>query len=269
MFGLCLIVDVNNLLSFVFLPRQTLQSLIMSTAVPAIIGFSLWREVRLLFQSLHLLALFCVFKDTLWCSFLSFKYCPRVLAELSELQELYDSDLVELVNWIRWVRSTDFIFFFCLKKKETDVVSNMFLPFRSQAPLATVFAGSPQLLGMVKLCSGLAVTSLPLYSDINMLRRTENVSANLWKLGSNVKNKVLKSDSEWLLFNVEWTWLSELCGFLFRPTRCTEWDLLRTSIKFCRLKRPIMSSLRSPYAMSFSSTKAAAPKTCLTSQMDM
>lgn len=72
----------------------------------------------------------------------------------------------------------------------------MFLLFRSQAPLATVFAGSPQLLGMVKLCSGLAVTSLPLYSDINMLRRTENVSANLWKLGSNVKNKVLKSDSE-------------------------------------------------------------------------
>lgn len=91
-------------------------SLIMSTAVPAIIGFSLWRE-----------------------------YCPRVLAELSELQEHYDSDMVELINWIR-----------------------------SQAPLATVFAGSPQLLGMVKLCSGLAVTSLPLYSDINLLRRTEN-----------------------------------------------------------------------------------------------
>lgn len=57
-----------------------------------------------------------------------------------------------------------------------------FLPFRSQAPLATVFAGSPQILGMVKLCSGLAVTSLPLYSDINLLRRTENVSAVMFKL---------------------------------------------------------------------------------------
>lgn len=47
---------------------------------------------------------------------------------------------------------------------------------RSQAPVAAVFAGSPQMLGKVKLCSGSAVTSLPLYSDINLLRRTEDVS---------------------------------------------------------------------------------------------
>uniref|UniRef100_A0A665TRT2 Dpy-19 like 4 n=1 Tax=Echeneis naucrates TaxID=173247 RepID=A0A665TRT2_ECHNA len=91
-------------------------SLILSTAVPTIIGFSLWRE-----------------------------YCPRVLAELSDLQEFYDPDTVELISWIR-----------------------------SQAPVAAVFAGSPQLLGAVKLCSGSAVTSLPLYSDIKLLRRSED-----------------------------------------------------------------------------------------------
>uniref|UniRef100_A0A3Q3RUX4 Dpy-19 like 4 n=1 Tax=Mastacembelus armatus TaxID=205130 RepID=A0A3Q3RUX4_9TELE len=91
-------------------------SLILSTAVPTIIGFSLWRE-----------------------------YSPRVLAELSDLQEFYDPDTVELISWIR-----------------------------SHAPVAAVFAGSPQMLGTVKLCSGSAVTSLPLYSDVNLLRRTED-----------------------------------------------------------------------------------------------
>ncbi|GLD59385.1 probable C-mannosyltransferase DPY19L4 [Lates japonicus] len=45
---------------------------------------------------------------------------------------------------------------------------------RSQVPVAAVFAGSPQLLGTVKLFSGSAVTSLPLYSDINLLRRSED-----------------------------------------------------------------------------------------------
>lgn len=57
------------------------------------------------------------------------------------------------------------------------VASNVSSPSRTQAPVAAVFAGSPQLLGTVKLCSGLAVTSLPLYSDINLLRRSEDVSA--------------------------------------------------------------------------------------------
>uniref|UniRef100_A0A4W5N521 Dpy-19 like 4 n=1 Tax=Hucho hucho TaxID=62062 RepID=A0A4W5N521_9TELE len=91
-------------------------ALILSTAVPTIIGFSLWRE-----------------------------YFPRVIAELSELQEFYDPDTVELMNWIK-----------------------------THAPMAAVFAGSPQLLGSVKLCSGWTVTSLPLYSDIDLLRRSED-----------------------------------------------------------------------------------------------
>ncbi|XP_060771281.1 probable C-mannosyltransferase DPY19L4 isoform X2 [Neoarius graeffei] len=47
-------------------------ALILSTAVPTIIGFSLWRE-----------------------------YFPRVLSELTEVQEFYDPDTVELMNWIR------------------------------------------------------------------------------------------------------------------------------------------------------------------------
>ncbi|XP_038131407.1 probable C-mannosyltransferase DPY19L4 [Cyprinodon tularosa] len=88
-------------------------SLILSTAVPTIIGFSLWRE-----------------------------YYPRVLADLADLQEFYDPDTTELIGWIR-----------------------------SQAP--AVFAGSPLLLGTIKLCSGSAVTSLPIYSDMDLLRRSE------------------------------------------------------------------------------------------------
>lgn len=91
-------------------------SLILSTAVPTIIGFSLWRE-----------------------------FYPRVLAELADLQEFYDPDTLELITWIR-----------------------------SQVPAAAVFAGSPLLLGTIKLCSGSVVTSLPVYSDVGLLRRTED-----------------------------------------------------------------------------------------------
>uniref|UniRef100_H3CF34 Dpy-19 like 4 n=2 Tax=Tetraodon nigroviridis TaxID=99883 RepID=H3CF34_TETNG len=101
-------------------------SLILSTAVPTIIGFSLWRE-----------------------------YCPRVLAELSDLQEFYDPDIVELISWIK-----------------------------SQAPASAVFAGSPLLLGAVKLVSGSALTSLPLYSDINLLKRTEDVTYQVYGMKS-------------------------------------------------------------------------------------
>ncbi|KAJ8000274.1 hypothetical protein DPEC_G00203140 [Dallia pectoralis] len=91
-------------------------ALILSTAVPTIIGFSLWRE-----------------------------YFPHLIAELSELQEFHDPDTVELMTWIK-----------------------------GHAPAAAVFAGSPHLLALVKLCSGWAVTSLPLYSDVDLLRRSED-----------------------------------------------------------------------------------------------
>ncbi|KAK1789246.1 hypothetical protein P4O66_015181, partial [Electrophorus voltai] len=93
-----------------------LQALILSTAVPTIIAFSLWRE-----------------------------FFPRVLSELTEVQEFYDPDTVELMNWIK-----------------------------SHAPLAAVFAASPALLGTVKVCTGWPVTSLPLYTDLSLLQRSES-----------------------------------------------------------------------------------------------
>uniref|UniRef100_A0A3B5MNC4 Dpy-19 like 4 n=1 Tax=Xiphophorus couchianus TaxID=32473 RepID=A0A3B5MNC4_9TELE len=79
------------------------------------------------------------------------QFYPRVLAELADLQEIYDPDLMELIAWIRC-----FLWTLCT------------------AP--AVFAGSPVLLGTIKLCSGSVVTSLPVYSDLDLLRRTEDVS---------------------------------------------------------------------------------------------
>ncbi|XP_072708288.1 probable C-mannosyltransferase DPY19L4 isoform X4 [Ciconia boyciana] len=94
-----------------------LLALILSMAVPTIIGFSLWKE-----------------------------FFPRIMTELSELQEFYDPDTVELMTWIK-----------------------------QQAPVAAVFAGSPQLMGVIKLCTGWMVSSLPLYNDDDLLKRNENI----------------------------------------------------------------------------------------------
>ncbi|XP_067392805.1 probable C-mannosyltransferase DPY19L4 isoform X2 [Emydura macquarii macquarii] len=74
------------------------------------------------------------------------EFFPRIMTELSELQEFYDPDTVELMTWIK-----------------------------RQAPVAAVFAGSPQLMGMIKLCTGWMVTSLPSYNDADLLRRNENI----------------------------------------------------------------------------------------------
>ncbi|XP_011792590.1 PREDICTED: probable C-mannosyltransferase DPY19L4 [Colobus angolensis palliatus] len=94
-----------------------LLALILSMAVPTIIGLSLWKE-----------------------------FFPRLMTELMELQEFYDPDTVELMTWIK-----------------------------RQAPVAAVFAGSPQLMGAIKLCTGWMVTSLPLYNDDDLLKRNENM----------------------------------------------------------------------------------------------
>ncbi|XP_051879813.1 probable C-mannosyltransferase DPY19L4 isoform X2 [Pristis pectinata] len=93
-----------------------LLALVLSTAVPTIIGFSIWKD-----------------------------FFPDVMSELSELQEFYDSDTVELMNWIK------------------------------QTPTAAVFAGSMQLMGTVKLCTGRTVTTHPLYSDRDLRKRTEEI----------------------------------------------------------------------------------------------
>ncbi|KAJ7337970.1 hypothetical protein JRQ81_010496 [Phrynocephalus forsythii] len=82
-----------------------LLALILSMAVPTIIGFSLWKE-----------------------------FFPRIVAELSELQEYYDPDTVGLMTWI-----------------------------------------NPQLMGMIKLCTGWMVTNLPLYNDEELQKRNENI----------------------------------------------------------------------------------------------
>ncbi|XP_023374019.1 probable C-mannosyltransferase DPY19L4 [Otolemur garnettii] len=74
------------------------------------------------------------------------EFFPRLMAELTELQEVYDPDTVELMTWIK-----------------------------RQAPVTAVFAGSPQLMGVIKLCTGWMVTSLPLYNDEDLLKRNENV----------------------------------------------------------------------------------------------
>ncbi|XP_029779398.1 probable C-mannosyltransferase DPY19L4 isoform X6 [Suricata suricatta] len=97
--------------------HPVLLALILSMAVPTIIGLSLWKE-----------------------------FFPRLMTELMELQEFYDPDTVELMTWIK-----------------------------RQAPVAAVFAGSPQLMGAIKLCTGWMVTSLPLYNDDDLLKRNENI----------------------------------------------------------------------------------------------
>ncbi|XP_068093773.1 probable C-mannosyltransferase DPY19L4 isoform X2 [Hyperolius riggenbachi] len=97
--------------------HPVLLAFILSAAVPAVIGFSLWRE-----------------------------FLPRIVNELSELEEHYESDTVELMNWIK-----------------------------GQAPLAAVFAGSPQLMGAIKLCTGWMVASLPVYNDEELMKRNEHV----------------------------------------------------------------------------------------------
>ncbi|XP_013925363.1 PREDICTED: probable C-mannosyltransferase DPY19L4 [Thamnophis sirtalis] len=97
--------------------HPVLLGLILSMAVPGIIGFSLWKE-----------------------------FFPRIMAELSELQEFYDPDTVGLMTWIK-----------------------------RQAPIAAVFAGSPQLMGAIRLCTGWMVTNLPLYNDDDLQKRNENI----------------------------------------------------------------------------------------------
>nr|XP_057903325.1 probable C-mannosyltransferase DPY19L4 isoform X2 [Doryrhamphus excisus] len=141
-------------------------SLILSTAVPTIIGFSLWRE-----------------------------YCPRLLAELSELQEFYDPDTAEMISWIR-----------------------------TQVPMAAVFAGSPQLLGAVKLGSGSAVTSLPLHWDMDLLRRSEDTYQVYSMRSAEEVYKILTSHKTNYVIIEE-----SLCNELSRNKGCRIKDLLDVS----------------------------------------
>ncbi|XP_041282381.1 probable C-mannosyltransferase DPY19L3 isoform X6 [Onychostruthus taczanowskii] len=76
--------------------------------------------------------------------YISFKFWPGIMDELSELREFYDPDTVELMNWIK-----------------------------SNTPNTAVFAGSMQLLAGVKLCTGRTLTNHPHYEDKNLRERTK------------------------------------------------------------------------------------------------
>ncbi|XP_075172137.1 putative C-mannosyltransferase DPY19L4 [Anomaloglossus baeobatrachus] len=92
-------------------------ALLLSSLVPALIGFSLWRE-----------------------------YLPRIVEESIDLEERYESDVVEVMNWIQTL-----------------------------APATAVFAGSPAMMGAIKLCTGRMVTSLPVYNDEELNKRNEDM----------------------------------------------------------------------------------------------
>ncbi|KAH0617556.1 hypothetical protein JD844_015937 [Phrynosoma platyrhinos] len=91
-------------------------------------------------------------------------FFPRIMAELSELQEFYDPDTVGLMTWIK-----------------------------RQAPIAAVFAGSPQLMGVIKLCTGWMVTNLPLYNDEDLQKRNENIFQIYSKRSADDIYKILTS----------------------------------------------------------------------------
>lgn len=75
---------------------------------------------------------------------------------------------------------------------------------RRQAPVAAVFAGSPQLMGVIKLCTGWMVSSLPLYNDDDLLKRNENVSIQFHKCILLVTYR--------LFHHVRLKCLTEMCG---------------------------------------------------------
>uniref|UniRef100_A0A8D0L989 Dpy-19 like C-mannosyltransferase 3 n=1 Tax=Sphenodon punctatus TaxID=8508 RepID=A0A8D0L989_SPHPU len=78
--------------------------------------------------------------------YLSYKFWPGIMGELSELREFYDPDTVELMNWIK-----------------------------SNTPKKAVIAGSMQLLAGVKLCTGRTLTNHPHYEDKTLRERTKQV----------------------------------------------------------------------------------------------
>ncbi|XP_062442724.1 probable C-mannosyltransferase DPY19L3 isoform X2 [Rhea pennata] len=78
--------------------------------------------------------------------YISYKFWPGIMDELSELREFYDPDTVELMNWIK-----------------------------SNTPNTAVFAGSMQLLAGVKLCTGRVLTNHPHYEDKHLRERTKQI----------------------------------------------------------------------------------------------
>ncbi|KAM9825660.1 probable C-mannosyltransferase DPY19L3 isoform X1 [Syngnathus typhle] len=79
-------------------------------------------------------------------AFLSYKFWPKMVEELSDLREFYDPDTVELMTWIS-----------------------------TKTPGRAVLAGSMQLLAGIKLCTGRIITNHPHYEDADLRDRTKQV----------------------------------------------------------------------------------------------
>ncbi|XP_049573547.1 protein C-mannosyl-transferase DPY19L3 isoform X1 [Syngnathus scovelli] len=79
-------------------------------------------------------------------AFLSYKFWPKMVEELSDLREFYDPDTVELMTWIS-----------------------------TKTPERAVLAGSMQLLAGIKLCTGRIITNHPHYEDADLRDRTKQV----------------------------------------------------------------------------------------------
>ncbi|NXG27799.1 D19L3 mannosyltransferase, partial [Dromaius novaehollandiae] len=96
--------------------------------------------------------------------YISYKFWPGIMDELSELREFYDPDTVELMNWIK-----------------------------SNTPNTAVFAGSMQLLAGVKLCTGRILTNHPHYEDKNLRERTKQIYQIYAKRSPEDVYKILRS----------------------------------------------------------------------------
>ncbi|KAM4026771.1 putative C-mannosyltransferase DPY19L4 [Anomaloglossus baeobatrachus] len=138
-------------------------ALLLSAVVPALIGFSLWRE-----------------------------FSPKMVGESTDMEEHYESDTMEVMNWIK-----------------------------TQAPATAVFAGSPALMGAIKLCTGRMVTSLPVYNDEELMKRNEDMYQLYSMRSAEDIYKILTT------YKASYVVLEEsICNELFKMNNCRVKDLL-------------------------------------------
>uniref|UniRef100_A0A8B9VSS2 Dpy-19 like C-mannosyltransferase 3 n=1 Tax=Anas zonorhyncha TaxID=75864 RepID=A0A8B9VSS2_9AVES len=127
--------------------------------------------------------------------YISYKFWPGIMDELSELREFYDPDTVELMNWIK-----------------------------SNTPNTAVFAGSMQLLAGVKLCTGRTLTNHPHYEDKHLRERTKQIYQIYAKRSPEDVYRILQS------FGTDYVILEDSICYERRHSRgCRLRDLLDTA----------------------------------------
>uniref|UniRef100_A0A8C3GKH3 Dpy-19 like C-mannosyltransferase 3 n=1 Tax=Cairina moschata TaxID=8855 RepID=A0A8C3GKH3_CAIMO len=127
--------------------------------------------------------------------YISYKFWPGIMDELSELREFYDPDTVELMNWIK-----------------------------SNTPNTAVFAGSMQLLAGVKLCTGRTLTNHPHYEDKHLRERTKQIYQIYAKRSPEDVYRILRS------FGTDYVILEDSICYERRHSRgCRLRDLLDTA----------------------------------------